>query len=646
MNYLMFTKMAVLCTVVICACQKQENWSIRGLNEHLHVNVYIDTTGQLTYALTAINNGNNYDILQPSPMGFITKDKDYSRNIVSVTPMKKKKGKEEFSMLHGKSSKISEDYTESSFQLTYSEGETILLTFRIFNYGVAYRYTLKKSNAQPVPIIRECSGFQIPESAKAWISPYDKVTKWTPGYELPYLQDFPAWTSSPDKEGWSFPALFYNDGYWTLITEAHLSRFYPACHLQPETDKGLFQIRYPEPEEAGGNGDHFPLWEHILETPWRLIIASRDLNDIVSSQLVHALSPPLLIENTNWILPGKFSWSWWSDHDSPQYPDRIKPFIDLASEMGWEYTLIDANWNEMPADSLISLIDYADKKNIKVWLWYNSGGPHNEVEEAPRDKMHLRKTRRETFQQLKEWGIAGVKIDFFQSDKVYIIRQYIDILEDAAEYKLMLNFHGCTLPRGWQRTYPHLLTMEAVRGAETYSFNADFPGIAASHHTVLPFTRNVTGSMDYTPLTFSDHRYPRLTTNAHELALSVLFESAGQHFADKVHTYLNLPHQVQDLLKTIPLTWDETRYLQGYPGRDVVIARRKGQSWYIAGINGENSFKYVDLNFTELKEDVKDIITFEDGISGTWQIEQCNIESKEKITLEMRELGGFLIVIR
>ena len=262
--------------------------------------------------------------------------------------------------------------------------------------------------------------------------------------------------------------------------------------------------------------------------------------------------------------------------------------------MGWEYTLVDANWDIMRNGTVHALIAYAKSKGVGVLLWYNSGGPHNVVTERPRGLMDQRKVRRYEFERLARWGVKGVKIDFFQSDKQNVIALYHEILKDAADFKIMVNFHGCTLPRGWSRTYPHLMSMEAVRGAENYQFEPTFPALAPRHNSILPFTRNAVGPMDYTPVLLRNNVHPLVTTAAHEIALPVIFESGLLHFGGGPTSTGELEETPKEFLRKIPVSWDETRFLQGEPGSLVVLARRSGNTWYVAGIDGTGQARDLD----------------------------------------------------
>ncbi len=449
-------------------------------------------------------------------------------------------------------------------------------------------------------------------------------------------------TNSPNTEGWAFPMLFETAHHWILISESGLNETYAGSHAEAVAADGLYKLKFPEQAEAEGLGSANPTIQLPWQSPWRAIIIGSSLADIVASDMIVRLAPAPENQNLEWIKPGVASWSWWSDHDSPQSPEKLKTFIDLAAEMNWPYTLIDANWNKIPEEQFKAVIDYALSKNIAPWLWYNSGGPHNVVEEAPRDRMLDRETRRKEFEKLHALGVAGVKIDFFQSDKQQVIKQYLEILQDAADYKIMINFHGCTIPRGWDRTYPHQLSMESVRGAESYSFDKAYPAYAPAQNTIIPFTRNVLGPMDYTPVTFTNQEYPHITTLAHELALSIVFESGIQHFADRVSAYKELPVEVKDFLKNVPVTWDETKLLSGYPGKDVVIARKKGTTWYIAGINGEEISKEMTVDLSQLDVPAQNWNLIIDGIKSNFQTSLVKDASVLKISLN--SYGGFVAI--
>jgi len=630
-----------------CESLKEDHWEIHSPDHGLVFLLSLkksDSIPELSYQITAQTPSEEYyNLVKPSALGLEVSG--YSLN-AGLTYLKKSpvyQGTEYFTSLTGKQSVTSMNYNEQAVVFENSSGQQLTIRIRVFASGVAFRYELKNDAENTITITEEITSFGIYQG-KAWMQPYDKVTKWTPGYEQPYANNIHAGATSPNEEGWCFPLLFETQNHWILITESNLDGKYPASHIRADAPEGQYQIQFPIAEEAMETGNATASFQGDWQSPWRVVIISEALSGILQSNLIDVLADSSKVEPTDWIKPGRSSWSWWSDHDSPKNPKSLKEYIDLASDMSWEYSLIDANWNEIPENDFYGLIEYAKSKNVGLWVWYNSGGPHNTVEEAPRDIMHKRETRRAEFAKLKLLGIVGVKIDFFQSDKQHIIQQYIEILEDAADYTIMVNFHGCTLPRGWSRTYPHLLTMEAVRGAETYSFNEHWPKQAPVQNTIYPFTRNVVGPVDYTPVTFSHHAFPRLTTPAHELALSVIFESGIQHFADSKLFYEKLHPQAKHVLKVVPTAWDESQLLEGYPGSYVVIARRKGNTWFIAGINGEDQLKKVELDLKFSKFNQSELSVIVDSDNNELLSETYKLVSR-KINVAMKPYGGFLFML-
>ena len=310
----------------------------------------------------------------------------------------------------------------------------------------------------------------------------------------------------------------------------------------------------------------------------------RTLADITESTLTTDVATPCQLKDTSWIKPGNASWIYWAHNHGARNCALLKQYVDLAASM-----LIDAEWDQMTGGTIEDVLAYAHSKDIRPILWYNS--TTNWIEGAPTPLYRLNKAtdREKEFAWLEKQGVKGVKVDFFPTDTQQAINYYFDLLEDAARHHLLVNLHGGTLPWGWQRTYPQLITLESVYGAEWYNNNERLTSRAACHNATLPFTRNVIGSMDYTPGTFSDSQHPHITSYGHELALPILFESGIQHMPDRPETYQSLPDEVKQLLSTLPTAWDDTRLLCGYPGEHAVLARKKGNTWYIAGINGKDT---------------------------------------------------------
>lgn len=511
--------------------------------------------------------------------------------------------------------------------------------------GVAFRYVFPGSDTNVRTVLREQTGCQLPAGTVAWMSPYQLPGEYTPAYEEYYLNGVPVGTPSPIAAGWVFPALFKTpSARWVLLTEAGLNGTYCGARLAAESPHGMYRFRFPEPDDGAGMGGVHPQSSLPWTMPWRVIMVSDRLGDLFESTLVNDLSDPARIKDMSWIKPGRVAWSWWSDHDSPRDYEKQCRFIDLAAEMGWEYYLVDANWTLMDGGTVRQLIDYAKRKGVGVFLWYNSGGEHNIVTEKPRGTMKARKVRRFEFELLRKWGVKGVKVDFFQSDKQDIIQQYLGILEDAADFHMLVNFHGCTVPRGWSRTWPNLISMEAIKGEECYSFDKTYPERAPEYNTIAPFTRNIVGPADLTPVAFSDNVYPHKTTVAHELALSVVFECGLVHFADSVKSYHSLPPGPKEFLMKVPVSWDDTRLLDGQPGKFVAVARRKADAWYIGVIQSGLQPMRVALPCTFLGTQRFTARVIGDGADDrSFGNASYKVTSRDTITVALRPRGGAVI---
>jgi len=634
-------------------CQpKIKTWEIASPNENItfrliHEKLDEENKTRLTYEVILDTDEGEKQVIKPSALGIILANDSLTENLRFLSQKKEVEIDESYEMIAGKQRIVHNIGIGKSVIFQNDQGKQLVVDLGAFNDGVAFRYRFPEENDSSYTVNGEITSFHIGGEGKKWIHPYDKITRYTPAYETYYENGIPIGSSAPGKEGWAFPALFEMDSIWILLTESNLKDNFYGAHLEPDATEGVYKIRLPEKEEARDTGPVEPTDSLPWEMPWRVILIGEELKTIVESNLVYNLADPSTVDNISWIKPGRASWSWWSDHDSPQDYNELVPFIDLAVKMGWEYSLVDANWNIMKNGDLEKVIQYADEKGIGILVWYNSGGPHNTVSEQLRDAMHLEERRRKEFEKLNNWGVKGVKIDFFQSDKPHIIKLYHDILKDAAEYQILCNFHGCTIPRGWRRTYPHMLTMEAVKGAECYSFDRSYPEAAPWHNTILPFTRNVIGPMDYTPVAFSDQTYPHITTFGHELALSVVFESGILHFADKVEAYLESPEFVKTFLKEIPIAWEQTLFLDGYPGKYCVMARENNKRWYIGAINGQEEVQKVilDLPFISEGEYMMEIINDGDK-DRSFRYAKKPIKPGNSIEITMRARGGFVAVLK
>ncbi len=579
----------------------------------------------------------NCDVIHHAPLGLERDDASFSKKMLFVSE-KTSKIRDEYQLKVGKKLHVNAEANQIEYLLKNANGDEILLQVRAYNEGITFRYAFSQTDNKKYTIIEEKTGFKFPLSAKTWIMPYDSISTFTPSYETYYTNGTSAGAVSPNKEGWSFPALFKVNTKWVLITETGLNETYCASHLQPNPVDGLYTLRFPEKKEAMDLFSQTPSSTLPWATPWRVIALGSSCGEILESSLITHVAEPCKLQDLSWIKPGKSSWSWWSDNGSPGNFESLKKYIDLSVTMGWEYSLVDANWGRMKGGNISQLVEYANSKNIGIWLWYNSGGEINKVTEQPRDIMYHPELRKAEFSKLNKMGVKGVKIDFFNSDKQAVIKLYMDILKDAAENHMMVNFHGCTLPRGWERTYPNLLSSEAVRGAENYIFDKNYPSRAVWHNTIYPFTRNVVGPMDYTPVTLSNQTHPHLTSNAYELALAIVYQSGILHLADRADSYLNLDSDTRLMLKNMPTVWDETKFIAGEPGKYVVVARKKDNKWYVGGINGQNFPQKVTIKKSAFN--LSRIIT--DG-SGNMKLDNKIIDKpNQNIEIEMIKYGGFI----
>jgi hypothetical protein len=375
-----------------------------------------------------------------------------------------------------------------------------------------------------------------------------------------------------------------------------------------------------------------------------------ELATIVETNMVQSLNEPCALKDVNWIKPGRCSWSWWSDGGSPRSYEKQIKYVDFTAQMGWEYMLIDAGWPEMKGGTVEEVINYANKKKVGVWLWYYSGAGIANDAVTVRNVMAIPAEREKEFAKLQKWGVKGVKVDFFDTDKQGVVKLYKEILRDAARHHVLVNFHGASLPRGLERTYPNLMTTEAIKGAEGLGMQ-DRCDKAPGFNAVVPFTRNVVGSMDYTPVTFSNKIRQgveafRRTTVAHQLALAVVFESGVQNFADKAESYSALPEKPLQFMKSVPTAWDESRLVAGYPGDYAVFARRSGNTWYLAGINGKAEERTITIKLPFLPAAVElDCIV--DGTDiNQFGYETIKRDKDNSFTIRMAGNGGFASILR
>jgi len=633
----------------VCAgirVKAQQVAQLQSPDKSIALNVFLSASGEIQYSVQKFG----VNVIQPSALGVMMKGHDFTQRMKLVTTLKPQRITDRYQTKNAKKSSILYQANQLVVSFTNEEEKKMNIIFRLSNDGVAFRYAFLwiKNNET---IIKEFSSFAFDKNTKAWLQPMSEAkTGWEhchPSYEEHYLQDIPAGTMSPLKSGWVYPALFKTNDTWVLITEAALDGTYCGTRLINDSASSVYSIGFADPKEVFTGGGYLPENNKPWLMPWRIITIG-SLKTIAESTLGTDVAPKAINIDQSFIKPGKASWSWINSKDDNITFDEQKKYIDYAADMRWKYCLIDAAWDtKIGYAKVAELSTYAKQKNVGLLLWYNSAGDWNTVKYTPKDKLLTHESRIKEFSRVANMGIKGIKIDFFGGDGQSMIQYYIDILNDAAKYKLLVNFHGATLPRGWQKTYPHLMTTEAIYGMEMVTFDQNAADQQANHCAMLPFTRNAFDPMDFTPMNLTgltSSTCIRKTTPAFELALSVLFLSGIQHFAQAPEGIAKIPADVKDFLKTLPDNWDDVKFLDGYPGKYAVIARRSGNRWYIAGINGDKIEREINLDLTSFRKSKATL--FADGIKDElFSIKMLDTTKQQKWDLTLNANGGFVIVL-
>ena len=601
--------------------------------------VVTNDQGKAFYQLLTKTDTSELSVLAPSPLGLVRNDGNFTENLSFVKHTETKTVTDSYSMVSGKQKELSSLANEVTVVFQNQNGQQIEIVFRLFDEGLAFRYKFPGQSESKKWIESENTGFAISEGIDAWMSSYQPAQPWgDPGYESDYIS-VKSGTPSKEKVGWAFPLLFNTGENWIYISEAGLDENYCGTHLNQNCPEGLYTIALPESNERLGDGDKRPSSSLPWTLPWRFILVGQSLDPIVESSMVHHLAEPSKIEDTSWIKPGRASWEWWSSKGGRSVK-ALNRFVDLAAEMGWEYSLVDAGWEDMQDGTIQEVVDYAKNKNVGLLFWYNSGGRRDSSVRNEDFLLFNDDTRAKEFERISAMGVKGVKVDFFATDKQLAIELYHKILTDAAKNHLLVNFHGSTLPRGWSRTWPNLLTMEAVRGAEAYRFSESYPDYSATYNTIAAVIRGAVGPTDFTPATFSSQKFPHKTTAAHELALTLVYETGLLHLADTPQSYRSLPTEVIKFLKEVPVVWDETQLLAAVPGELFVIARRNGEDWYIAGINGKDEVQEVQL---ELPQTIINSTLFSDGQTPANFLINKQKGTANSVSVSMLPYGGFVM---
>jgi alpha-glucosidase len=631
--------------IIMSGCNSKDELKniVKSPDGKIQVEVHLSSDSTIYYNVTF----NDTLLMKESKLGIHMKNSDFANNMILKEVTGPELVKEEYTMQNGKRKSCSYQANRKIFHFENTDRKKMDIIFQVSDDGVAFHYYFPEASDDVKEITDELTSFHFLNGVKAWLQPKAIAKsgwgKCNPSYEEHYYQDIPPDTSAPFEAGWVYPALFKYHDTWVLISETNMDGTYCGTGLKQHSPDNEYAVKFPQKEEFFPGGGINPKSKLPWYSPWRTITIG-SLATIIESTMGTDLAGPAKKMDKNFIKPGRASWSWVLLKDDYTVFPVQKEFIDYASDMGWEYCLVDSRWDtQIGYDKIQELIDYGKKKNVGILLWYNSAGNWNETPLTPRNLMLTKESRMKEFGRIKKMGVKGVKVDFFGGDGQSFIKYYIDILNDAAKNGLLVNFHGCTLPRGWHRTYPNLMSMEAIKGFEFVTFDQPDADLQPNHCTVIPFTRNVFDPMDFTPVCFSEiYNVKRKTSNAFELALAVLFQSGIQHYAEIPEGMETVPSYVKEVMRNIPSVWNDVKFIDGFPGKYVVIARKKGSTWYVAGINGENKAREVkiDLSFTGKPEAF--LIT---GGNDNRSFQKKNIaDTSKEINIKMNSHGGFLIV--
>jgi alpha-L-fucosidase 2 len=593
----------------------------------------------------------NKTMLENSPLGLQTNEGDFSAGLKFVA-QKEGTVDKQYSQEKIKRSQIR--YKANTLTCTFQDVKErkISISFQVSNNDIAFRYELPEWGERKACVVeKEATGYRFPAHTTTFLSPMmnpmSGFARTTPSYESGYEADAPM-EKSTSREGYVFPGLFHvGDNGWVLLSETGVSSLYCASHLSRWKD-GLYTVKYPNPAQNNGFGSSGAQLGLPGVTPWRTITVGETLAPIVETTIPFDVVEPLY-EASQPYKYGRSTWSWivWQDN-SMNYEDQVK-YIDLAATLGYEYIQIDALWDaNLGYDKLEELIRYAHSKNVDVFLWYNSNGSFNNAPQGPRNKMNTSIARKQEMNRLKKMGVKGLKVDFFGGDKQETMRLYEDILSDANDYGLMIIFHGCTLPRGWERMYPNYAGSEAVLASEMLIFSQQVRENEAFYASLHPFIRNTVGSMEFGGVLLNKYlvknnkdRNRRLTTDAFQLATAVLFQNPVQNFALTPNNLTDVPTFEIDFMKQIPTTWDETVFIDGYPGKYAVLARRHGTQWYVAGVNAEKEPLKLKINLPMFAG--KKAALYTDDNNKETYFKEISVAKDGDLEITVQSGGGFVL---
>jgi alpha-glucosidase len=608
------------------------SWSLTSPDGGCSISVALDGNGSLSYQVSRAGE----IVIPKSPLGLRRDDQEFEKSLKFDRVGKVGQWREKYELLAGANPQVDDLLNHLSLVFRNANDVALEIDLAASDEGVAFRYAFPQSSSRVCIVESELTGFTIPTGARGWMQPYHAAGPYTPACEdfyFPVSPGDPPPDSRAKARGWAFPALFHVPAgdTWILLTESGTDASYCACHLSPDCSGGLYRIAFPLADETSqGYTNKFspePRYTLPWTMPWRVIVMGRTAGDIALEALVTDLAPPSRIADTSWIHPGRASWAWWSYPDEKPTVERFNEFTDFAAKMGWEYTLFDAGWW---GPGIKPIAQHALAEGVMPMAWFHAGG------------FYDAKNRQSQLDQMAAAGVRGLKVDFWCSDRQEAIAAQQALMSDAAARKMLVNLHGCTIPRGWQRTWPNFLTCEAVLGSESYFYEPRYTEKAAELDTVLPFTRNAVGPMDVTPVACSPKKFASTTTAAFQLATGIIFTSGIIHYADKPQFFESLPPPALQIFRDAPARWDETRCLTGQPGQAVVFARRSGRSWFIAGINGTGESLPVNLDLSAFAAFPNRLLVAE-GMNAAMQVSVAPLAAEPQWRHVLPPRGGFIL---
>ena len=609
-----------------------------------------DRDGRPSYSVSY----DNVLFLGPSPLGIVANIGDFSSGMSLEKNVSINEIDETYELPSIKQSKVHYVANEAVFLFT-QQGKTVYdVIFRISNNDVAFKYKMYPQGETLNCVIRkEATGFAFPDGTTTFLCPQSKpmggFARTSPSYETSYTADDVAGKNGWG-EGYTFPCLFRNgDNGWVLVSETGVNGGYCASRLLGHKG-GVYTIGFPQEGEANGNGTVSPGIALPGETPWRTITVGKTLAPIVETTVPFDVVKPLYPAKGEYTY-GRGSWSWIIGMDgSTNYKEQLR-YIDFSAAMGYQSVLVDALWDkQIGRDKIEELAKYGKDKGVALYLWYNSNGYWNDAPQTPRGIMDNAIARRKEMKWMQSIGIRGIKVDFFGGDKQMTMQLYEDILADANEYGLLVIFHGCTLPRGWEHMFPNYASSEAVLASENLHFSQGSCDHEAFNATLHPFIRNTVGSMDFGGSALNKYYNAdnaprgsrRVTSDVFALATAVLFQSPVQHFALAPNNLTDAPAWAIDFMKEVPTTWDEVRFIDGYPGKYVILARRHGDKWYIAGVNAQKETLKLKINLPMFSNGEK-VRLYGDDKALQGSVKQIEIGKKQELQLAIPCNGGILI---